>query len=180
MVAKALWASILVVGLLALGGLGYSAVTLKNTVSIAGSSGTWSTAFTGDFTYLNDSSAGYVTGIGCSGPASGSDVDGSTLAVTATNMAPGDWCEVFGNISNTGSVPITLVALHIVLPGSCFQWNVEQPTSVTVLNPGDTLPFQITLELGDHAASCQSVSGTFSTTFVFYVGAGEHGEPLGV
>jgi hypothetical protein len=177
MVAKALWMSILVVGVLALGGLGYSAVTLSQNVTINGTAGTWSVAFEGPVTYLNSSSY-YPTAVVCNGPSS---PDGNSFAVTAGNLGPGDWCEVFGNISNTGSVPVTLSSMTITPPGPCFQWHVEQPLYVTTLTSGQQVAFQITLELNDHASSeCQSATGTFGVTFNFVAGAGEHGEPLGV
>jgi hypothetical protein len=181
MVAKALWASVLVVGLLALGGLGYSAVELTQNVTINGQAGTWSVAFTGDFNYLNDTSYGYVSGIGCSGPANAAGVSGSTLTVTSTNMGPGDWCEVFGNISNTGSVPVTFQTISVVTPDSCWNWVIIHPTFSTVLYTGNTLAFQVALKLAGNAPnSCQGQSGVLSVTFGFNAGASTNGEPPGL
>ena len=181
MVAKALWASVLVVGLLALGGLGYSTVELTQNVTINAQAGTWSVAFSGDFNYLNDTAYGYISGIGCSGPANAGDVSGSTLTVTSTNMGPGDWCEVFGNISNTGSVPVTFSTISSVIPNDCWNWVIIHPTFSTVLYSGNTMPFQIALKLSGAAPnSCEGQSATLSVTFGFNAGAGPTGEPLGL
>lgn len=179
MVAKALWVSMLVVGLLAVGGLGYSAVMLTATVTVNGSAGTWSVSFSGPLTYQNSTTFYPLSSaVICTGPSTGS---GNTLTVTAGNLGPGDWCAVSGNISNTGSIPAEFTGVTFSRTTSvygCWQWSLVQPTATgTSVVPGGMMPFQILLELKNTPPNCQGVTGTFTWVFNFVVGSGQKGEP---
>jgi hypothetical protein len=164
MVAKALWTSILVVGILAVSGLGFAAFTASYQVNLNGTAGNLS------ITIANYNTAVSNSYVGCSATASG-----SYLNFTAGPFAPGDWCEVYGNITNTGNVPANVLANwpHDGID-SCFVWNVVYPTHSPIvppvghgLLPGGTEKFQFALGLNSTAGnSCENDVATLTMDFV--------------
>jgi hypothetical protein len=182
MVAKALWASILVVGILAMGGLGYSMVTLTATSTINGTAGSWSVGIDNYNVVTSTHFYPTTSAVTCTvaPPASGA----TSIVGTASNLGPGDWCTLFVNFTNTGSIPILYTGDSATLTSAsatCWQAAPELPVSggVTVA-PGGTIATQITLELTDSAgAGCNGPSHTASyvVTFDFQAGVGENGEP---
>lgn len=171
MVAKALWTSILVVGLLAVGGLGFAAFTATYQVNLQGTAGNLSVAF-GDSNMITSQS--YV---GCWVSGEGS----SWLNVSAGPFVPGDWCEVFGNLTNTGNVPATVTtSATLTDPAGCFEWALLAPESSSVtVAPGGTVAFQGALELNPaDGNSCQNTVGTLSVTFTATAGNGNENGPF--
>lgn len=163
MAAKALWTSILVVGIMAIGGLGFAAFTASYQVNLQGTAGNLSINIAN---YNTITSNAYV---GCSATASG-----NYLNFSAGPFAPGDWCEVFGNITNTGNVPASVLANwpHSGID-SCFVWNVVYPThnpsvppSGRGLLPGHFEKFQFALGLNSTAGnSCENSVATLTMDF---------------
>jgi hypothetical protein len=161
--AKALWTSVLVIGIMAVGGLGFAAFTSQYYVNLQGTAGNLSITIANWNTQTSNS---YV---GCWGSASG-----AYLNITAGPFAPGDWCEVYGNITNTGNVPATVLANwpHQGI-GACFEWVVIHPThnplvppSGRGLQPGAFEKFQFALGLLPSAGnSCENQVATLSMNF---------------
>ena len=172
MVAKALWVTMLAVGVLSLSGLGYAAFTASTSVTMYGTGGHLDLAVQ---SFSTSTSQSYV---GCTGTI---NTDG-TLTVTAGPLAPGDWCDVTAVIENTGNVPATLTASSSTSTGfsSCFQSVLESSTPSTVA-AGGTYNFHGAIELGDSAGNgCQSVTGSITWTFTASASTGETGEPTGI
>jgi hypothetical protein len=164
MVAKALWTSMLVVGLLAVGGLGFAAFTATYQVNLQGTAGNLSIGLDN---YSAVTSQSYV---GCWVAAGGSN----WVNFSAGPLAPGDWCEVFANVTNTGNVPAT-VTLSSSVTGSCFEGVVLAPSSAsTTVAPGGSVAFQGALGLDSSAGnSCENTVGTLSVTFTATAGTSE-------
>lgn len=163
MAAKALWTSILVVGILAVGGLGFAAFTASYQVNVTGTAGNLSL---GVANYNTLTSASYV---GCWASGSGSN----WVNFSAGPLAPGDWCEVFANITNTGNVPATVTATSSVT-GACFVGAVLAPTGpgITVA-PGGSVAFQGALGLSSTAGnSCENTVGNLTVSFTATAGSG--------
>ncbi|MGA8664916.1 MAG: hypothetical protein WB809_07625 [Thermoplasmata archaeon] len=163
MVARALWTSILVVGLLAVGGIGFAAFTATYQVNIQGTAGNLSIAVAN---YNTQVSNAYV---GCVG-----SISGTYLNITAGPFAPGDWCQVYGNITNTGNVPANVFANwpHSGID-ACFVWTVIYPTHNPYvpptgrgLAPGGMEKFQFALGLNVSAGnSCENDVATVTMDF---------------
>ncbi|MGP8073017.1 MAG: hypothetical protein ACLPZM_07805 [Thermoplasmata archaeon] len=163
MVGKTLWTSILVVGLLAISGLGFAAFTASYQVNLQGTAGNLS------ITIANDNTITSNTYVSCVASA-----QVGYLNITAGPFAPGDWCEVFGNITNTGNVPATVLANwpHSGID-ACFDWTVIYPThnpnvppTGRGLQPGASEKFQFALGLDPSAGnSCENHVATVSMNF---------------
>jgi hypothetical protein len=164
MVAKALWTSVIVVGILAVGGLGFAAFTASYQVNLQGTAGNLSIDIANYNTLTSNSYVGCAV----------SSYSSTTLNFSAGPFAPGDWCEVFGNITNTGNVPATVLANwpHSGVD-SCFVWNVVYPThnpnvppSGRGLQPGHFEKFQFALGLNSTAGnSCENHVATLTMDF---------------
>ncbi|MGA8664917.1 MAG: hypothetical protein WB809_07630 [Thermoplasmata archaeon] len=172
MVAKALWTSIMVVGILAVGGLGFAAFTASYQVNIQGTAGNLSVSFDGGNVMTSQSYVGcWVSGEGA-----------NWLNVSAGPFAPGDWCEVFGNVTNTGNVPAAVTtSATLTDPAGCFEWALLLPSVGTVtVAPGGTIAFQGALELNPaDGNSCQNTVGTLSVTFSASAGNANLNGPFG-
>ena len=163
MVTKALWTSILVVGLLAVGGLGFATFTAQQNVVINGTAGTLSIAVYNYTTEVSNSS--YMSCWATS--------DGAYLNFSAGPFAPGDWCTVYGNITNTGNLPAHVLANWPHFDNGCFTQNITYPShnpsvppSGRGLLPGHFEMFEFTLELPLGAGnSCMGVTGWVEMTF---------------
>jgi|SRR5271170_5216158 len=164
MVAKALWTSVLVVGLLAVGGLGFAAFTAQYQVNLQGTAGNLGLSIGGTNVVTSQP---YV---GCSVSGSGSN----WVNFSAGPMAPGDWCEVFTNVTNTGNVPATVTTSSTVI-GGCFEGAILSPESGPItLAPGGTIAFQGAIGLDSSAGnSCENTVGTVSVTFAASAGTSE-------
>ncbi|MCI4322525.1 MAG: hypothetical protein L3K03_00625 [Thermoplasmata archaeon] len=172
MVAKALWVSMLVLGVLAVSGLGFAAFTAQSNVTITGTGGTLSLAVTN---WSTETSQSYV---GCWGWTSGSN-----LSIEAAPLAPGDWCEVFANITNAGNVPATVTAWTSLAPGSCFDWVVISPSESgsSTVAPGASIQFQGALGLSSEAGnSCQGAVGNLVVNFDASASTSDAGAPAGL
>jgi hypothetical protein len=161
MVAKTLWVAALAVTLLAVGGLGFAAFTADYYVNLSGTGGTLSLEL-GSWNEIV--SQPYV---GCSVSGSGA----TWTNFSAGPFAPGDWCSVFGNVTNTGNVPanITVHNWFTTANPGCFLWKLNQPTpgSTFYTLPGHTVAFQATLQLNSQDTnSCQGATGTVTVQFV--------------
>jgi hypothetical protein len=162
MVAKAMWVSMLVLSVLAITGLGFAAFTAQSNVTITGTGGTLSLAISN---WSTETSASYVNCVGVS--------NSTSLAITAGPLAPGDWCEVFGNVTNTGNVPTTVLANwpHEGID-SCFDWVVILPTHSATppvghgLLPGASEKFQFALGLDSEAGN--SCEGAVASVSIFF------------
>jgi hypothetical protein len=163
MAAKALWTSVLVVGLLAVGGFGFAAFTASYQVNLQGTAGNLSIALVD---YNTVSSQSYV---GCWASSSGAN----WINFSAGPLAPGDWCELFANVTNTGNVPATLTTTSTV-SGACFEGAVLSPSSAPVtVAPGGTVAFQGAIGLLSTAGnSCENTVGGLSVTFSATAGNG--------
>ncbi len=156
MTSKALWTSVLIVGVLAVGGLGFAAFTASYQVNLQGTAGNLGLTFENSNQVVSSS---YVV---CS-----ASTQPGYLNVTAGPFAPGDWCEVFANVTNSGNVP-AMVTWSSSGTGACFDWAVLQPIAdtSTTLAPGGTLAFQGALELDPSAGnSCENAVGSLSVSF---------------
>lgn len=58
---------------------------------------------------------------------------------TADNLGPGDYCIIAGNVTNTGSLPVTLDQSTVTMTGSCASFyaidTISNPTAYTI-GPG--------------------------------------------
>jgi hypothetical protein len=169
MVAKALWASVLVVSLLAVGGLGFAAFTASYQININGTAGTLGLSITNDSVMVSNSYVGcYATW--------GSDY----VNFSAGPFAPGDYCIVFANVTNTGNIPAA-VHEHATQMGACFEWAVNSPGHSnpggsnkghnTMLAPGASWAFVGVLELNPaDNNTCQGATSTLAVTFTATAG----------
>jgi hypothetical protein len=156
MVAKAVWATILAIGVLAVSGLGFAAFTASAAVNANATAGTLSVVW--------DNAA--VQGDGQSYVACAAEIQGTNLWFNASTLAPGDWCEVFGNLSNTGNVGANVGLSTSFSAGfdSCFTFEQLSPSTGTIAAGGE-FPFQATLGVQSSAGnSCEGASGTATTT----------------
>jgi hypothetical protein len=180
MAAKMLWMSVLVVGLLALGGLGYSAIMLTDTVTFNAASGQWSAGFTGPVNYENSTQFYPLSSaVICNGPATGNGAN--ALTVTAGNLGPGDWCEVFANLTNTGTIPLEITEIYATGQTFCFIWGVLSPTSTHIsIAPGTSEPVQVYVGLQHFPGKgCFNQSETLTIHYHLYAGSGWNGFPGG-
>ena len=164
MATKALWTSVLVVGLLAVGGLGFAAFTASYQVNLTGTAGNLNVGME-DYNVVTSQS--YV---GCWVSGSG----GNWINFSAGPFAPGDWCEVFANITNTGNVPAQ-VTFAVTGTRACFDWAVLAPAALssTPLAPGGSMEFQGALQLNSTAGnSCENAVGSLSVAFTATAGDG--------
>jgi hypothetical protein len=163
MVAKAIWATILAIGVLAVSGLGFAAFTSLATVQSTSTAGTlsvqWSNAAT-----ANDGNSYEVCAV---------SFTGTSLWFNASALAPGDWCMVFGNLTNTGNVGANWATASTMSAGfsSCFSWNQISASSGSV-TPGGAVPFQATLGVQSGVGnSCESAVGSVTTTITATAGS---------
>ncbi|MHB8351483.1 MAG: hypothetical protein ACYDFT_02145 [Thermoplasmata archaeon] len=155
MVAKAIWVTILAIGVLSVSGLGFAAFTAAGTATTSGTGGSLSLAWDNSNSQV---SATYVT---C-----GTAIVGSNLWANVTDLAPGDWCVVFGNITNTGTVGASISVSDSVSNGfhSCFAWDQISNSKATV-SAGGTYAWEGAIELNTRAGnSCQGATGTVTTS----------------
>jgi hypothetical protein len=149
---------ITVVAVLAVAGVGFAAFTAQATVNSTGTAGTAGLAIYNFTTGTNDGN------LACTGVNSG-----AWLNITAGPFAPGDWCQVFGNVTNTGNLPLQVLANWPHAGSNCFNWNVTLPNhNVNVppkghlLQPGGMEKFQFTMQLNGTASnSCEGQVGEF-------------------
>jgi hypothetical protein len=161
MVAKTLWVAALAVTLLAVGGLGFAAFTSTYFVNLSGTGGTLSLGLSN----LNTrTSAPYVS---CATSGGGNN----WLNISAGPFAPGDWCAVFGNVTNTGNVPANVTVHNWFSTSSpgCFLWKLLLPqagSSQTVW-PEGSVAFEVAIQLNSQATnSCEGATGTVTVQFV--------------
>lgn len=171
MVAKAIWVTILAIGVLSVSGLGFAAFTAAGTATTNGTGGTLSVA------WQNSSSEVSATYVTCS-----TATAGSQLWANVTDLAPGDWCVVFGNLSNTGTVGASISVTDSVSNGfhSCFTWD-QISNSQSTVSAGGSYAWEAAIELNNHADnSCQGATGMVTTTISASASTGDTGEPSGL
>jgi hypothetical protein len=163
MVAKAIWATILAIGVLAVSGLGFAAFTAQATVNATATAGTLSVVW--------DNAA--VQGDGQVYTLCSASIQGTNLWFNASALAPGDWCMVFGNLSNTGNVGANVELNTVTSTGfsNCFSWDQLSSSSGTI-SAGGEFPFQATLGVLSTAGnSCEGATGTATTTLSVTTGS---------
>lgn len=184
MVARTMWVSLLVVGFMAVSGLGFAAFTVSP-LSATNSATAGSASWVLDTFSVTASESPVTTDCSWTNTA-------TAMSITGTNFAPGDWCSDFGSVHNTGTLPLT-VSYTITGPsnGACFNGQIGQPTGTNNPLPasgfplagGASQPFYIALELTEGVpGSCSSESsGAFVITFTAAVSASptEVNEPGG-
>lgn len=171
MVAKAIWVTILAIGVLSVSGLGFAAFTASATAQTNAQGGTLG------LMWDNSSTMASQTYVGCS-----SATSGSSLWANVTALAPGDWCVVFGNLTNTGNVGASVSVSDSVSNGfsGCFTWD-QISASSTTLSPSGTYMWEAAIELNDRAHNdCQGASGSVMTTISASASTGDVGEPSGL
>jgi hypothetical protein len=161
MAAKTLWVAALAVTLLAVGGLGFAAFTATYFVNLSGTGGELSLGLSN---WNVQTSASYV---GCTVSGYGSN----WVNFSAGPFAPGDWCAVFGNVTNTGNVGanVTVHNWFVTANPGCFLWKLETPQagSTQWVLPGGSVAFEVVLELNSQATNvCQGATGTVTVQFV--------------
>jgi hypothetical protein len=156
MVAKAVWATILAIGVLAVSGLGFAAFTSLATVQTTSTAGTLSVGWAN----------AAVSGDGNTYTTCAVSFTGANLYFNASTMAPGDWCMVFGNLTNTGNVGASYSIGTTTSVGfsNCFSWDQISATNGTV-GPGSNVAFQASVGVLSSAGnSCQGQIGTVTST----------------
>ncbi len=149
--------------------MGFAAFTASYQININGTAGTLSLAITNDSTVVSNS---YV---GCWGTWGTNWVN-----FTAGPFAPGDYCIVFANVTNTGNIPAA-VHEHATQQGACFLWAVNSPGHSnpggsntghnTMLQPGASWPFIGVLELNPaDNNTCQGAVSSLQVTFTATAG----------
>ncbi len=171
MVAKAIWVTMLAIGVLSVSGLGFAAFTATGTATTSATGGTLG------LEWANSSTMASTTYVGC-----GSATVGSELWANVSALAPGDWCVVFGNLTNTGNVGATISVSDTVSNSfsRCFTWD-QISSSHTSIAPSGTYAWEAAIELNDRAGNgCQSASGTVITTISAVAHTSDVGEPSGL
>ncbi len=166
MVAKVVWTALIVVGVLAVSGLGFAAWTTTATITGTGSAGNINLDFANINTKLFSNTPTYTT---CTSSV-GSPAD--TATVTATNFNGEAMCVIYANLTNTGSLPITSLSAAISVTSSvtgCWDGQTLQATSSS-LAPGTTTstPWVGFFELEENSQAghnCQLSTGTLTVTF---------------
>jgi hypothetical protein len=149
---------ITVVAVLAVAGIGFAAFTAQATVNANATAGTVGLAIYNSTTTVTDSATQCV-----------GTISGAWLNISAGPFAPGDSCTVFGNVTNTGNLPVNVLANWPHSGSTCFNWNVTYPThNPTVppkghlLQPGGFEKFEFTIQLNGTADnSCEGGVGSF-------------------
>jgi hypothetical protein len=139
-------------------------------------------AFTAEDTETGFVKAGYVT-INAQGDLGAVATDGLSFLLGGVTdctigMAPGDTCSETVHVTNNGTLPVTVSAplpvvtnfeqfnTGVLLPDCTVgDWPVTGTLASTVVNPGDSTSYVITVQLHPAASNgCQAEAPTISVT----------------
>jgi hypothetical protein len=187
---KILWATMAAIGLMAVTGVGFAAITpwtASGSATVNGGAGTVQFELTSVNVLSSATQADYngnmqgCTPAGLSG--AGTPSGGETLSISAYYMTIGDWCGFSFQVTNTGNIPGTYTVSAGTSGGSpsCWQW-LPNAASSGVLAPGaHSGTITMALEVNDGGSGApQTCEGSSAdvTASISLVGAvvGENGE----
>ncbi len=167
MSAKIVWMSLVVVAVLSVSGLGFAAWTSTAVINGTGSAGNINLDFANLTVKLMSNTAPYTTCLGTV------NTPPDTATVHANNFGPESMCVVYANLTDTGSLPVTMIHTHLVVTNNvsgCWQFKTLMPVGSTRMSvgsslaPGASAAFEGFFEVEQRSA-CQLSLGAFTLTF---------------